>query len=457
MMNPHMHGGKWSQEEELYASALIDAFKAGELPRDDIEEGTSLRKYLSKKLMCSPKRVSKKYEGTNYNGKQVYFRNRSATVANDLAIKAKLQILEHNFLRTLSETKLTPSQGPLTLPTMPNASSELQMINQLQMQALTDTSRSMTGGLFSAAQSQLHAGIPSAASLPQSSNYAGVGDLLTRSNLMGGSNLLGGANLQGGGNLQLGGLASWGAGSLVPRTDQEQDFANIAARLNAANQLSFPSAGTAGFAAGSGDSSHAHALAQLNASRTLMESAQLRQLEESILARSQMAALNRSGATALQSGTNPHASSLEALARRRSSAMARPPAGLDQLSSSLAPQAGAHNMLDYLAAADSIAAARAPGVAAAAPSATDLLGGAARATLLLHNTNLQEQQASVAAMAANQDSARRVSQLLGGAGVASAGASTGALGRAGVGAAKRSRDEDQDNSDSSKRWRGPPR
>ncbi|CAB9521367.1 unknown protein [Seminavis robusta] len=408
MMNPHMHGGKWSQEEELYASAIIDAFKAGELPRDDIEEGTSLRKYLSKKLMCSPKRVSKKYEGTNYNGKQVYFRNRSATVANDLAIKAKLQILEHNFLRTLSETKLTPSQGPLTLPTMPNASSELQMINQLQMQALTDTSRSMTGGLFSAAQSQLHAGIPSAASLPQSSNYAGVGDLLTRSNLMGGSNLLGGANLQGGGNLQLGGLASWGAGSLVPRTDQEQDFANIAARLNAANQLSFPSAGTAGFAAGSGDSSPNAPPPQANGrSETRlapMESAQLRQLEESILARSQMAALNRSGATALQSGTNPHASSLEALARRRSSAMARPPAGLDQLSSSLAPQAGAHNMLDYLAAADSIAAARAPGVAAAAPSATDLLGGAARATLLLHNTNLQVSPRLVdyAAMAANQ-------------------------------------------------------
>jgi hypothetical protein len=41
MMHSHLHGGKWSQEEEVYASALIDAFKAGELPRDDIEEGTS--------------------------------------------------------------------------------------------------------------------------------------------------------------------------------------------------------------------------------------------------------------------------------------------------------------------------------------------------------------------------------------------------------------------------------
>jgi hypothetical protein len=43
MMNSLIHGGKWTKEEEIYASALIDAFKAGELPRDGIEEGTSPR------------------------------------------------------------------------------------------------------------------------------------------------------------------------------------------------------------------------------------------------------------------------------------------------------------------------------------------------------------------------------------------------------------------------------
>ena len=37
-MNTHLHGGKWSPEEEQYASALIEAFKAGVLPADDIEE-----------------------------------------------------------------------------------------------------------------------------------------------------------------------------------------------------------------------------------------------------------------------------------------------------------------------------------------------------------------------------------------------------------------------------------
>lgn len=37
-MNAHLHGGKWSEEEELYAAALIEAFKAGVLPPEDIDE-----------------------------------------------------------------------------------------------------------------------------------------------------------------------------------------------------------------------------------------------------------------------------------------------------------------------------------------------------------------------------------------------------------------------------------
>jgi hypothetical protein len=66
MMHSQLHGGKWSQEEEIYASALIDAFTAGELPGDDIEEGKSpnfdlslvlakknnLRESLSAKAFC---------------------------------------------------------------------------------------------------------------------------------------------------------------------------------------------------------------------------------------------------------------------------------------------------------------------------------------------------------------------------------------------------------------------
>ena len=54
--------GKWSPEEERYATELILAFESGTL--DDCEEGTTLRSYLSKKLNCAPMRISKKFAGT---------------------------------------------------------------------------------------------------------------------------------------------------------------------------------------------------------------------------------------------------------------------------------------------------------------------------------------------------------------------------------------------------------
>ena len=61
--------GKWSLEEEQYVDLLIDEFKRGTLP---LTEGTTLRYFLSKMVNCNPKRVSKKYENTNYNGKHKY-------------------------------------------------------------------------------------------------------------------------------------------------------------------------------------------------------------------------------------------------------------------------------------------------------------------------------------------------------------------------------------------------
>lgn len=50
--------GKWTDEEEDYAQGLMDAFSSGSL--EDLDEGTSLRTYLSVKLKCNCKRVSKK-------------------------------------------------------------------------------------------------------------------------------------------------------------------------------------------------------------------------------------------------------------------------------------------------------------------------------------------------------------------------------------------------------------
>lgn len=50
--------GKWTNEEERFAMALMENFKNGSL--QDLPEGTSLRTYLSHKLKCNCKRVSKK-------------------------------------------------------------------------------------------------------------------------------------------------------------------------------------------------------------------------------------------------------------------------------------------------------------------------------------------------------------------------------------------------------------
>lgn len=58
--------GKWTDDEEAEALALIRDFERGTLT--DCEEGSTLRIYLAKKLHCDPMRISKKLAG-RYNGK----------------------------------------------------------------------------------------------------------------------------------------------------------------------------------------------------------------------------------------------------------------------------------------------------------------------------------------------------------------------------------------------------
>ena len=69
--------GKWTTEEEAYATRLINEFKSGLLPLTD---GTTLRAFLSKLLNCDPMRISKKFVGNNCIGKQV-FRRKVADVS----------------------------------------------------------------------------------------------------------------------------------------------------------------------------------------------------------------------------------------------------------------------------------------------------------------------------------------------------------------------------------------
>ncbi|CAM9788810.1 unnamed protein product, partial [Phaeothamnion confervicola] len=60
--------GKWTSEEEGYANRLIQEFKCGLLP---LQDGTTLRTFLSIMLNCDPMRISKKFVGPNCIGKQV--------------------------------------------------------------------------------------------------------------------------------------------------------------------------------------------------------------------------------------------------------------------------------------------------------------------------------------------------------------------------------------------------
>lgn len=55
-----VRSGRWSDEEEKYAKAMIEAFKTGILPLDG---NISLRKFLSEMLVCHPMRISKKFVG----------------------------------------------------------------------------------------------------------------------------------------------------------------------------------------------------------------------------------------------------------------------------------------------------------------------------------------------------------------------------------------------------------
>lgn len=61
--------GKWSSEEEDYAAILIEMFEKGQVMEE--KNGVTLRSFLSRKLFCSPMRISKKYAGKGI-GKKVF-------------------------------------------------------------------------------------------------------------------------------------------------------------------------------------------------------------------------------------------------------------------------------------------------------------------------------------------------------------------------------------------------
>mmetsp|Transcript_7871 Transcript_7871/g.24148 ORF Transcript_7871/g.24148 Transcript_7871/m.24148 type:complete len:514 (+) Transcript_7871:127-1668(+) len=111
--------GKWSAEEEAFAARLIRDFDAGLL---QLENGATLRAFLSKKLNCSAMRISKKFAGEKCLGKQIFLR-RSGVDEEQLREEHELLAkLESAFLASISST--APPRQPTPPPVVSrNASS----------------------------------------------------------------------------------------------------------------------------------------------------------------------------------------------------------------------------------------------------------------------------------------------------------------------------------------------
>ncbi|OQR92945.1 hypothetical protein ACHHYP_03112 [Achlya hypogyna] len=98
---PGLRSGKWTPEEEAFTNKMIHYFRLGLL---DIEDGTSLRWYLSKKLNCEAMRVTKKLKGNSSIGKQIFraLDNNAQTASTISEAIAELRVLEEEFVSSLA-------------------------------------------------------------------------------------------------------------------------------------------------------------------------------------------------------------------------------------------------------------------------------------------------------------------------------------------------------------------
>ena len=101
--------GKWSPEEEAYAARLIHAFDAGVLA--DLENGATLRAFLSRRLRCSAMRISKKFAGDKCLGKQIYLRHAAAAAEAEAEARA-LAALEAAFVAAATRQAAAPAKRP---------------------------------------------------------------------------------------------------------------------------------------------------------------------------------------------------------------------------------------------------------------------------------------------------------------------------------------------------------
>ncbi|CAB9514128.1 expressed unknown protein [Seminavis robusta] len=86
--------GEWTEAEEAYVEALVDAFHDGLL---DISKGQTLRALLAKCVHCHPKRISKKMEKCDYHGRGTYMKKANLTEQEVNTTENKLRALSMRF------------------------------------------------------------------------------------------------------------------------------------------------------------------------------------------------------------------------------------------------------------------------------------------------------------------------------------------------------------------------
>lgn len=138
---PKLHSGKWTLEEEVYVEALMEEFRAGTL---DLQEGTTLRSFLAIKLNCKPKRISKKYEGKNYDGKQLFWKSEEAFSPAELRMRrAKLAALKAKFEECLEAIEIVKASRQ-SIPSSGDAK-EADLLDQQQRAAMFGAAPSNAG------------------------------------------------------------------------------------------------------------------------------------------------------------------------------------------------------------------------------------------------------------------------------------------------------------------------
>jgi hypothetical protein len=109
-----MRRGKWTSEESAFAARLIQDFESGMTP--NVEEGQTLRAYLSRILCCSPMRVSKKFAG-QFIGKQVniyeltFFTSPSSFYVSDIHVFQYTQYTRFSYIYKGLRSREQQGQG----------------------------------------------------------------------------------------------------------------------------------------------------------------------------------------------------------------------------------------------------------------------------------------------------------------------------------------------------------